>query len=79
MSVTSDTSGKKRTSRSVLVPRFEGERFSGLLGACVVSVAAGQLYMLAFPPYEMWFLLPAAIGLILYSSCLLYTSDAADE
>lgn len=76
MSVTSDTPGKKRTSRSVLVPRSKGERFSGLLGACIVSVAAGQLYMLAFPPYEMWFLLPVAIGLILYSSYTRHWSGA---
>lgn len=54
----------KTTPAATVRPRFDGERFTPWPLVLFLAAAAGALYMLGFPPYGLWFLLPLALGLL---------------
>lgn len=55
-------------TREILVPHFEGEKFTPPFLALVSAVVGGLLFHLAFDPYGLWGLLPLALGALYFAS-----------
>ena len=54
--------------REVLVPHFEGEKFTPPIIALLSAIAGGFLFHLSFDPYGLWGLLPVALGGLIFAS-----------
>ena len=55
-------------TREILVPHFEGEKFTPPIFALVSAVIGGLLFHFAFDPYGLWGLLPLALGALYFAS-----------
>ncbi len=66
-----------RSERDVVLPRRPGERFTPGGPALVLAAVGGLGFMAAFPPYDLWPLLPLSIALLLIASFVQLRATAA--
>ncbi len=55
-------------TREILVPHFEGEKFTPPILALVSAVVGGLLFNFSFDPYGLWGLLPLSLGALFFAS-----------